>query len=349
MRLADDQMHYLPIFWNNDFWALSDHLHPINDSIQTLNLTLHFYHIAPWKFQLYQQFTESFRIQSDVMGIASHETEEMKRMFLETNTVLLAITFAVSLLHSLFDFLAFKNDIQFWKERKDMEGISFRSILMNVGFQAVVFLYLLDNETSWMIILSSGVGLVIEVWKIQRTVFIKFTNKFPFIKFEDKVKPSQKVSETEKYDEIAFKYLSYLLYPLLVGYTIYSVVYESHKSWYSFVIGTLVGFVYMFGFITMLPQLYINYRLKSVAHMPWKTFMYKALNTFVDDLFAFVVKMPWMHRLACLRDDVVFFVYLYQRWIYPEDKTRMNEYGQVGEKAEEKAGGEETLQEKKDK
>lgn len=41
--------------------------------------------------------------------------------------------------------------------------------------------------------------------------------------------------------------------------------------------------------------------------------------------------MPLLHRLACLRDDVVFLVYLYQKWIYPEDKRRRNEFGQVGE------------------
>ena len=90
-----------------------------------------------------------------------------------------------------------------------------------------------------------------------------------------------------------------------------------------------VGCVYTFGFIMMTPQLFINYKLKSTAHMPWKTFMYKALNTFVDDLFAFIIVMPTMHRLSCLRDDVVFLVYLYQRWAYGVDKKRANEYGQV--------------------
>lgn len=65
--------------------------------------------------------------------------------------------------------------------------------------------------------------------------------------------------------------------------------------------------------------------------MPWKTLMYKSLNTFIDDLFAFVIKMPTLHRLACLRDDFVFFVYLYQRHAYKVDPTRANEYGQVGE------------------
>ena len=30
-----------------------------------------------------------------------------------------------------------------------------------------------------------------------------------------------------------------------------------------------------------------------------------------------------MHRMSCFRDDIVFLIYLYQRHIYPEDKTRM--------------------------
>ena len=52
----------------------------------------------------------------------------------------------------------------------------------------------------------------------------------------------------------------------------------------------------------MTPQLWINYRTKSVAHLPWRTLVYKALNTFIDDLFAFIVKMPDLHRLSCFRD-----------------------------------------------
>ena len=69
--------------------------------------------------------------------------------------------------------------------------------------------------------------------------------------------------------------------------------------------------------------------------------MYKAFNTFIDDVFAFAVTMPTIHRLACLRDDLVFFVYLYQRWIYPIDKKRVNEFGRAYEEDEvEPAAGE---------
>ena len=58
---------------------------------------------------------------------------------------------------------------------------------------------------------------------------------------------------------------------------------------------------------------------------------YKFLNTFIDDLFAFTIKMPTLHRLATLRDDVIFFVYLYQSYKYKVDYTRVNEFGQGGD------------------
>ena len=74
-------------------------------------------------------------------------------------------------------------------------------------------------------------------------------------------------------------------------------------------------------------QLYLNYKMKSVAHLPWRQLTYKFLNTIIDDLFAFVIKMPLLHRLSVFRDDIVFLIYLYQRWIYRVDTKRANEFG----------------------
>lgn len=107
---------------------------------------------------------------------------------------------------------------------------------------------------------------------------------------------------------MAFKYLSWALFPLLGGYAIYSIIYVEQRGWYSWVLNMLYGFLLTFGFITMTPQLFINYKLKSVAHLPWRMLTYKFINTFIDDLFAFVIRMPMMYRLGCFRDDIIFLV-----------------------------------------
>lgn len=34
-----------------------------------------------------------------------------------------------------------------------------------------------------------------------------------------------------------------------------------------------------------------------------------------------------MYRIGCFRDDIIFLIYLYQRWAYRVDPKRVNEYG----------------------
>ena len=48
--------------------------------------------------------------------------------------------------------------------------------------------------------------------------------------------------------------------------------------------------------------------------------------------------MPILHRLATFRDDIIFFIWLYQKWVYKVDYSRVNEFGQGGEEEEEKEG-----------
>jgi hypothetical protein len=68
---------------------------------------------------------------------------------------------------------------------------------------------------------------------------------------------------------------------------------------------------------------------------------YKFLNTFIDDIFAFIIKMPILYRLSVFRDDIVFFIFLYQRWIYKVDKKRVNEFGYSGEMLDQNSAAKE--------
>ena len=323
---------YFPPLYVNDFWLFRDRINPINRTLSTLPLSLEFYTLSMTKWSIYQQMQQSFEMQIDAgMAQSDSEIDEVKRMLLDTNPWLLGLTFAVSILHMVFDMLAFKNDISFWKNRKTTAGLSVRTIFLNLFCQIVIFLYLLDNETTWMIILSSGVGIAIEFWKITQACHVNRIPTFPFVSFKEKSTSSR----TKKFDEQAMKYLSWALFPLIVGYAIYTLLYQEHKGWYSWILSTLTGAVYTFGFIMMTPQLFINYKHKSVKHLPWRVFTYKALNTFIDDLFAFIIKMPMLHRLACFRDDVIFFIYLYQRWIYRNNPQRPEDEDSDGEEEEE--------------
>ncbi|ONM17212.1 Transmembrane CLPTM1 family protein [Zea mays] len=322
---------YYPTVFFNEFWLLKDKLIALNETVEELPLNLEVGPISMTKWQLFLQIEQSFQVHRSYGSMLEGEADELKRVFLEGNPYLLGLTMVVSLLHSLFDFLAFKNDIQFWNKNKSMEGLSAKSVVLNFVCQLVVFLYLLDNDTSWMILASSGVGVCIEFWKIGKAMHIEVdrSGKIPMLRFRDRESYAQ--NKTKEYDAIAMKYLTYVLFLLVVGFSIYSLKYEKHKSWYSWILSSMTSCVYMFGFIMMCPQLFINYKLKSVAHMPWRQMTYKFLNTIIDDLFAFVIKMPMLHRLSVFRDDVIFLIYLYQRWKYPVDKKRVNEFGFGGE------------------
>ncbi|KAK0046519.1 cleft lip and palate transmembrane protein 1 isoform X2 [Biomphalaria pfeifferi] len=325
---------YYPVIYLNEYWNLNADYMPINDTTKLLNLTLTYSPMSLFKWQMYA--AQGMRNKwVNMLGSDGNEDEEdqdsLKVAFLETSPYLLALTIVVSILHSVFEFLAFKNDIQFWKSRKSLEGLSVRSVFFNVIQSLIVLLYIMDNETNTVVKISVFVGLCIEIWKINKVVTTKIDRENKLFGVIPRLKLSEKStyteSHTKEYDIMAFRYLSWLLYPLLGGYAVYSLVYQEHKGWYSWVLSMLYGFLLTFGFIMMTPQLFINYKLKSVAHLPWRMLTYKALNTFIDDIFAFVIKMPTLYRLGCLRDDVIFFIYLYQRYIYFVDPKRVNEFG----------------------
>lgn len=127
---------------------------------------------------------------------------------METNPYLLGLTIVVSIVHSIFEFLAFKNgkaarsvlyllqkhivnlpfirlhlatisssDIQFWNSRQSLEGLSVRSIIFGVFQSLVVLLYILDNETNFVVQVSVFIGLLIDLWKITKVMDVRVSQK----------------------------------------------------------------------------------------------------------------------------------------------------------------------------
>ncbi|XP_060047107.1 lipid scramblase CLPTM1L isoform X2 [Erinaceus europaeus] len=326
-----ETVHYLPILFIDQLSSRVRDLMVINRSSTELPLTVSYDKISLGRLRFWIHMQDAvYALQQ--FGFSEKDADEVKGIFVDTNLYFLALTFLVAAFHLLFDFLAFKNDISFWKKKKSMMGMSTRAVLWRCFSTVVVFLFLLDEQTSLLVLLPAGVGAAIELWKVKKAlkVSVAWSGLKPRVQFGAS---SESERTTEEYDTQAMRYLSCLLYPLCVGGAVYSLLNVKYKSWYSWLINCFVNGVYAFGFLFMLPQLFVNYKMKSVAHLPWKAFTYKAFNTFIDDVFAFIITMPTSHRLACFRDDVVFLVYLYQRWLYPVDRSRVNEFGESYEDA----------------
>jgi len=321
---------YLPILLVNDLTVMHKKLQRVKKESKEMEFTLEYNPATFGKVRFTLHIMEAMD-QMTALGFREKDTDEFKSLVTDTDFKLLLLTMAVSCLHLIFDFLAFKNDISHWRQKKSMAGMSRSTILYRSASSIIIFLYLLDNHTSLLVLVPAGIEIVIEQWKLLKALKYKrlrWEGWVPHLEFDE---DDDSEKESNSFDAEAMKYLRLVLVPILFGGAVYSLLYTPHRGWWSWMLQSLVNGVYCFGFLFMLPQLFLNYRLKSVAHLPLRVFMYKAFNTFIDDLFAFVITMPTAHRLACFRDDIIFVIYLFQRWKYPTDMTRPNEYGQVFE------------------
>ena len=102
-------------------------------------------------------------------------------------------------------------DIQFWKQRDSLEGLSVRSVFFNVFQSVIVLLYVLDNDTNTIVRISIGIGLLIELWKIKKVIDIKVNREqrmlfgiLPKITFADK--GSYANSPTKEFDNVRNKF-----------------------------------------------------------------------------------------------------------------------------------------------
>ncbi|KAI3380480.1 hypothetical protein SNEBB_008898 [Seison nebaliae] len=343
----DSSGKYLPIIEKEIFRHHPSYLQ-ILDSNQ-INFTLHFRRMNVPQFEFWSSMDSNIPAMKE-LGIKEDALKEVRDLLTFNNVYILFISVLIMIIHMLLDVLAFKNDINYWRNQSSMVGISLRTIIWRVISQTIILLHLIDSLSSYLVIIPLFVGIVVEIWKLMKAMKISFklSSKFPFfyMKLGEK---SNAENASENFDSEMINKLFYLIIPLCIGSAVYSLLYYPQKSWYSWTVTSLVHMVYYFGFLFMLPQVFLNYKLKSVAHLPIRVFLYKGFNTIIDDVYATILSMPTSHRLACFRDDIVFVIFLYQYYIYDTDKKRVNEYGQsfTNDKSNKEEEPQQTLEEKK--
>ncbi|KAF7665176.1 hypothetical protein LDENG_00152040 [Lucifuga dentata] len=320
------EMIYLPLLLVNEFNFRVKDLMEISSSTMQLPLTVSYEGISLRGFRFWvhlQDVVYSLR----QFGFTEESIDEIKETLVGSNLYLLMLTALITALQLICDFLALKNDISSWRKKKSMVGMSRKSVLWRSLSILLIFLHLLE-ETSLLVLLPVGLGTCVEVWKLFKVFKIQLQwKKSKSLIHVNKLDEEER--KTLEYDTQASRYLSYLVYPLCISGAIFSLTYLRQKNYYSWLINSLVTGVYAFGFLSMAPQLFINYKLKSVGHLQGTVLMYRGGNTLISDLcycasyLSSSGSFSSSHQLSCFRDELSFLLYLYQRRRYgPKARRR---------------------------
>lgn len=110
---------YYPVFFVNKFWQLKSQMTELNSTVETVPLRITLNNMKYWQFSLYGSIDDNVKTnqRNAAMGGPTSgggdgtEFEVFKEILLNTNIYLLGTTFVVTILHMIFETLAFKSDI----------------------------------------------------------------------------------------------------------------------------------------------------------------------------------------------------------------------------------------------
>lgn len=310
LRLVDGDK-YLPIVNSVQMDLKHSDLVQINDTDadEYPDLVLKIAPMSLSRFLFYAFLEECLVVHRQLGFVDDVDFDEIKQLFTGVTPEVLALTMFVSILHLLFDTLSFKSEIGYWREIKNVDGVSVSSLIGSLASQLIITLFLSEQNASIIVLIPSYFALLVGIWKLVKTIGIKKKREFG--------EAESSISVETQAEHTAIRIMSSVLAPIIIGYSFLTLVRDDHYSWYSWGIASLASCTYAMGFVLMTPQLFLNYKLKSVAHMNWSSLWYRAFNTFIDDWFAFLIPMPGFHRMAVFRDDIVFIAFLLQRYMYP--------------------------------
>uniref|UniRef100_A0A673WW50 Lipid scramblase CLPTM1L n=1 Tax=Salmo trutta TaxID=8032 RepID=A0A673WW50_SALTR len=169
MRVFQDEnrMVYLPLLHIDELSVRVKDMMEINGSTTKLPLTISYEGLSLRQFRLWIHMQDvMFSLKR--FGFTEVNIDEIKGVLVDNNLYLLALTTLVTAFHFIFEFLAFKNDISFWRKKKNMVGMSRKTVLWRCFSTIVILLKMLEERSSLLGLIPVGIGTTIEVWKVKK-------------------------------------------------------------------------------------------------------------------------------------------------------------------------------------
>ncbi|KAI8099508.1 cleft lip and palate transmembrane protein 1-domain-containing protein [Halteromyces radiatus] len=330
---------YRPIVFPNDFWSLQRHAYPVNENTTHLPLTIQVEPMAMWKFNTLAAFEDV----SNPFGGTMEEMEQVKRLFLEMNPTWLCTLLLLCGLYGCFSFLAFQNDILFWQTKNNDRGISIFGMQLQMLAHVILLLNLMEIHRGTglplVLLLTRGFSMAIHAWKMdkalsssqqqlrqqrqqqqqQQMISSTFDENWPTTTNNDRLFSNNdetmimKVTPLPEYSNV--KSLGTVFLCCLCVWHI------GLSTWGSTIIHMLSEIIRCFDFLFLLPQVFKNHQSRKVEHISRHTLIYKSFNVVIDAVFAIIVKTPFLHRITCFHQDILYIYIFYQHSIYTSSSS----------------------------
>ncbi|KAL8433500.1 hypothetical protein Efla_005454 [Eimeria flavescens] len=308
------------------------------EAVKPLHVSVMYQPVGYAYWFLQQMLAGSFALLEKKFGFDSYDMNSLRMTAAaaakKNSFLILVCIFFFSLAHCFLELMALQADLSFWRKQTDPSGFfSLRTLAYEVFTEVIIALYLHENDSKLPLFFVC-LHILLNLWKMTKFVVVSLQRQYPFVSIRRKGQKEALASvgagssttpvlddkTREAAEAFEAKCMRNLLYffvvPLIVCVAVYQLAYVPQKGWWSWLITSAAVCCYGLGFVAMTPQLFRNYYLKSVEYMPWRVLCCQFVNTFVDDVAAYVIRMPKMHRMSVFRDDIVFLIMMYQRWLY---------------------------------
>ena len=176
--------------------------------------------LSPIRDALNQQVTVALSMAESML--TGGELDEFRYWLRDERLYRFFLTQVISFIHVWVDYLAFRDEVGFYKNKTNFVGISVSSVLTRLVCSIIIFLYLLDGGgTSWVVLISVFSSVAVDGWKAFKLLRPCIIGSYPFMTFH--IAQNTKEQATAQYDRIAITYLAFFLYPLVIGWAVYAL------------------------------------------------------------------------------------------------------------------------------
>lgn len=273
LRALPDRRAYMPYFYVDDFNVLRRHAREMSPELDRPHpaLTLEWLPRSLLAHRVISHAEDGFTKAAAMMRLGPEDMDDLRELFGEERLYRLALEQLFGWTHMVLAYLAFSSDVGFFRGRQNVAGLSARSLGSSALSSLIILLYLWDGEdVNRVILYSSTLDFGLQSWKLWTVWRARALTARRFAapstgdasRDAARAEAAAREAATESFDALGASVLGHALAPLAVGLALYTLIMYPHKSWWSWLVGAAAKCVYLFGFVGMTPQLFVNYKLK---------------------------------------------------------------------------------------